>query len=131
MSVINESTEPRMLTKCEPIRLIEGCPQLNIRGISVPLSGLMGRINKAAHSCATPMFSLAESVAAGAPALLRGRWLEINVFPLGAERIYRQAGSLGNIEGTQDIEGERREGDRVKRDRWGEREQVKLEVSWL
>lgn len=36
---------------------------------------------------------------------------------------------MGNIEGTQDIEGERREGDRVKRDRWGEREQVKLEVS--
>lgn len=68
------------------------------------------------------MFSLAEPVAACALALLHGRWLEINVFPLGAERIYRQAGSLGNIEGTQDIEGERREGDRVKRDRWGERE---------
>ncbi|KAK5897178.1 hypothetical protein CesoFtcFv8_010264 [Champsocephalus esox] len=43
-----------MLTRCRAIRLIEGCPRLNIRGISLPLSGLMGRINNAAHSCWTP-----------------------------------------------------------------------------
>ncbi|TNN62236.1 hypothetical protein EYF80_027500 [Liparis tanakae] len=40
-----------MLTRCGAIRLIEGCPRLNIRGISVPLNSLMGRINNAAHSC--------------------------------------------------------------------------------
>lgn len=75
-----------MLTRCGAIRLIEGCPRLNIQGISPPLSGLMGRINNAARSCqdacGIPMLPLAAAVSAGAPALLGGCWREINVFPL-------------------------------------------------
>ncbi|KAK1904570.1 Polyketide synthase 19 [Dissostichus eleginoides] len=65
-----------MLTRCRAIRLIEGCPRLNIRGISLPLSGLMGRINNAAHSCqdacGIPMFPPAAPTSDGAPALLGG-----------------------------------------------------------
>ena len=41
-----DADEPWVLTKREAIRLIEGCPRLDIGGISVPLTKLMGRINK-------------------------------------------------------------------------------------
>lgn len=41
----------RLLTRYGPIYLIEGCPLLNIQGISLPLSGLMGRVNNIVHSC--------------------------------------------------------------------------------